>query len=397
MDTLDLGGHRFPGIWRALLPEDFAWMTPPREQRATCEDCYLVTLGDFAAACQCCTYSPQIPNFLVGLALKDPQSRGPMMRQIENGGALPRELVNSPGRFRRSVVLHDRGQFGRDPTAVCPFYDAEITDCRIYPYRNSVCATFVCAHDHGEAGEHYWLRLQQLVGHLEQAVAQWAMERVGYPHDRYVERLDGLSGKVEVCTDPATEGWSDEARRALWGDRLGREVEFFVRCADVVLETREDLYSIACNTRIRQAIVFEQAVKDWMPPELQHQVPTVADDEFGAEPVPSLYYKLELATRSLWQLPFGEGPVALAGSALIEDNAGEDAAARANDAWSHVVRTGDERWFLFPPEAAALRVFETPQFIDGDLLDRPEIAALPEPRQVLAIWLRRGLLRAVST
>ena len=163
METLEQGGHLFPGIWRHLLPEEFTWQTPPREHRATCDDCYLVTLGDFAADCQCCTYSPQIPNFLVGLALKDPRSRDAMMRQIEAGGALPRELVNAPGRFRRALALHEYGRFGRDTEATCRFYDRRTTQCRIYPYRNSVCSTFICAHDHGEDGEYYWERLQQLV------------------------------------------------------------------------------------------------------------------------------------------------------------------------------------------------------------------------------------------
>jgi Fe-S-cluster containining protein len=396
VETLEQGGHLFPGIWRHLLPEEFTWQTPPREHRATCDDCYLVTLGDFAADCQCCTYSPQIPNFLVGLALKDPRSRDAMMRQIEAGGALPRELVNAPGRFRRALALHEYGRFGRDTEATCRFYDRRTTQCRIYPYRNSVCSTFICAHDHGEDGEYYWERLQQLVGHLEQAVAQWAMGQAGYEHDRYIERLNALADRVESCTDPATETWSAEARRWLWGDRAGREVEFFVRCADVVLERREDLYSIACATRVRQAIVFEQAVADWMPAELRRQVPTVADDEYAAEPIPSLFYKLQLATRALWKLPFGEAPVALAPGLVVECNPGDDPVAQANASLTHVVRVGDERIFLSSVEAAALRLFEQPRILDERLLARPEITALPEPREVLAAWLRRAVLETKS-
>jgi Fe-S-cluster containining protein len=396
MPTLELGGHRFPGIWRHLLPEEFGWQTPPREHRATCEDCYLVTLGDFAAECQCCTYSPQIPNFLVGLALKDPRSRDAMMRQIEAGATLPREMVNSPGRFRSFLALHEAGRYGRDTTATCPFFDVGTTDCQIYLHRNSVCSTFICAHDHGEDGEFYWERLQQLVGHLEQSVAQWAMGQAGYEHDRYVERLNALADRVESCTDPSTANWSAEALRWMWGDRAGGEVEFFVRCADVVLERREELYSIACETRLRQAIVFERAVADWIPAELQHQVPTVADDEYAAEPISSLFYKLQLATRSLWKLPFGEAPVSLASGVAVERNARDDAVARANSSLSHVAIVGDVRLFLSSVEAAALRVFEQPQTIDERLLARPELTALPEPREVLAAWLRRAVLETTT-
>ncbi len=392
MKTLELGGHLFPGIWRHLLPEEFRWQTPPREHRSTCADCYMVTVGDFAAACQCCTYSPQIPNFLIGMALKDPASRDTMMRRIEAGGALPREMVNAPVRFRRFLALHEEGRFGRDVSAACPFFDLETTDCRIYPYRNSVCSTFICAHDHGEDGEYYWERLQQLVGHLEQAVAQWAMGEMGYDHDEYVRRLDALADRVELCSDPESGDWSPVALDALWGERRGREIEFFVGCADAVLANREDLVEIAGSTRIRQAIVFERAVKAWIPEELQHQVPTIADDEYGAEPIPSLTYKLQLATRTLWQLPFGEAPVALAEGVEILENPGDDPVARANRTRSHVASVGGERVFFHPIEAAALRLFEEAQPVDERLLDRPEITALPHPRETLAAWLRRGLL-----
>ncbi len=392
MKMLDLGGHRFPGLWRDLLPEEFLWLTPPREQRATCHDCFMVALGDFDAGCQCCTYHPQVANFMVGLALKDPESREAMEQQIAAGGALPRELVGAPGRFRESIALHAADRYGRDPEAVCPFFDQRTTHCQIYPYRNSVCATFTCAHDHGEAGEYYWDRLQQLVGTAEQAVAQWAMEQLGFPHDAYVDGLNALADGVESCTDPATGTWSIGARRSLWGDHLGREVEFFVQCADLVLENRADLFSIARDTRLRQAVVLEQAIRDWIPAELQEQVPTIADDEYGAEPVSSLLYKLQLAARSLWQLPFGEAPVALAAGASIGENAGTDRLSEIHRDCSHVVRLGADRLFLHPPEARALGVFEQPQVLDEDLMERPEITALPRPRESLAAWLRRGFL-----
>ena len=390
--TLDLGGHLFPAIWQNLLPEDFLWQTPPRERRATCDDCYMVALGEYAVNCQCCTYYPQISNYMVGLALKDPRSRGAMLREIVAGNALPRELVNAPGRFRQSIAMDAQDRFGREHDAICPFFDARTTHCHIYPYRNSVCSTFTCVHDHGASGKHYWERLQQLVGHAELAVAQWALDEIGFGHDRYVDGLDALADRIDTCTDPRTMAWTEDVRRAMWGDYLGREAEFFLRCADLVLEHRDELYTIACDTRLRQAIVFEQAVKDWIPEDVRAHVPAIAQDQYGAEPIPSLNYKLQLATRSLWQLPFGEGPVALAKGVSIEDNALDDRVSKANHAIPHVVGALDDRLFLDPVELLALCIFEQPQHIDGHLLARPEISALPQPRESLAVWLRRGVL-----
>jgi Fe-S-cluster containining protein len=390
--TIDVRGHLWPGLWKDLLAEEFEWMVPPRERRATCGDCYLVALGELAPDCQCCTYYPQIANFMVGLALKDPRSRPAMVAQIEAGGALPRELVNAPARFRRSVALYEREGFGQDHESICPFFDGGTTHCHVYPYRNSVCATFTCAHDHGGPGEHYWERLQQLVGHMEQALSQWAMDQLGVPHDRYVDALNGLADRIDDCSDPDTYLWASDALDLLWGERRGHEIEFFEQCADVVLEHRLELFGIASDTRLRHAIGYEQAVRDWMPTEIRDHVPQVAADEYAAEPIPSLHYKLQLAERGLWQLPFGDGPVGLAGGVVITDNPRDDLVSRVHTGAAFVARHAEDRMFLDPDEARALLLFTSPRILDGDLLERSELDALARPRESLAVWLRRGYL-----
>jgi len=178
----------------------------------------------------------------------------------------------------------------------------------------------------------------------------------------------------------------------MWGDLRGREAEFFTRCADLVLDHRDELYSIACDTRLRQAIGFEQAVEEWIPADIRSFVPAIAQDEYGVEPIPSLNYKLQLATRSLWQLPFGEGPVALAPGVSITPNPLDDPVSMAHGAQPHMARLHKDRSFLDPREVQALRLFERPRCIDEHLLERPEITALPRPRESLAIWLRQELL-----
>jgi len=364
--TVDVRGHLLPGMWQYLLPEGVQWLALPRELPADCDRCPMVARGEFAADCQCCTCYPQIPNFLVGLALKDPVSRPAMRRVVEAGGALPREMVAPPAVFARSVRLVSSGRFGQQRDPICPFFDGRTTHCAVYPYRNSVCSTFSCHHDHGETGEAFWERLQQLVGHLEQQIAQWAMDRLGFDHDRYVDILSGLADRVGACSDPDTGLWSEDARCALWGEHLGSEVAFFERCAELVLAHRGDLYDIACDTPLRQPVAFERAVRDGLPADLRDHVPAVAEHDLAAEPIPSLNYKLELAGRSLWQLPFGEGTWVLA--------SGVDLAAF------------DE------PERSALGLFASPRAVDGDLLDCAKIASLTHPRESLAVWLRRGVL-----
>ena len=389
--TLEIGDHGFPGLWATLLPEDFQWMTPPRERRATCADCFRVALGEYHQTTQCCTYYPQLSNFVVGLALRDPACREQVQRQIPIGG-LPLELTGSPERYRLSIATYHRDRFGKDPGAICPYLHRETHQCRMYPYRNSVCSTFFCVNDHDLAGAEFWERLQELVAHLEVALAQWAMDRLGFGHAFYVTRLDSLADRISACTDPATGGWSQEVRELLWGEYFGREVEFYRRCADLVMEHHADLHAIARDTPVRHAMEFERAIRQWMPEEIRGDVPPVPEGEGGGEPIPSLWYKLQLAHRNLWQLPFGETPVVLAAGADLQPNPRDDLEAQLDEDKEFVVRLEKARVFLTADQARALRLFETPQLLDERLLERPEITALDDPREFLAVFMRRSVL-----
>jgi len=300
-------------------------------------------------------------------------------------------MLNAPGRFLGRVRLLSDGRFGRDTSAVCPFFDPQTTHCRVYAYRNSVCSTFTCAYDHGRAGEVYWERLQQLVGHVELAISQWAMERLGYDPVLYTQRLNSLGDDIGACADPETGNWTEAARRVMWGEYLGREEDFLVACGAVVEAAKDRLYEIACEAKLREAVDFEEGLRDWIPVEIRKHVREITDEN-AVESIPSLNYKLQLATRTLWQLPFGEGRVALAEGADVEADGGEEDPAPLGPEYTHVVRVGDVRIHLRANEARALELFEQPRHIDGDLLEDPRIDALPAPRETLAIWLRRGVL-----
>ena len=63
-----------PGIWRYMLPEDFQWIQLPDERLTKCDNCPKVAIGEFACGFKCCTYFPEIPNFILGLAPPSPYS-----------------------------------------------------------------------------------------------------------------------------------------------------------------------------------------------------------------------------------------------------------------------------------------------------------------------------------
>ncbi len=376
-----------PGFWRYALPEEMQWTKLPAEHLATCDDCFWVAVGECHVECRCCTYFPQLPNFAVGLALKDPRCRARMLPLVQAGYVLPQGLLETPSLLLSAARAHADKLFGKVPELVCPFLDRSNQQCQIYPYRNSVCATFFCENDHGKAGEKSWEILQLFVGQLETILGQWAMEQVGLDSAAYIRRLDGLAG--EVGSLAADGGWFEKVRRHLWAEWFGREVEFLERCADQLMAHRQQLFTIACNLPLREPLAYERALRQWIPEPARSEVPAVSD--VAPTPLSALWYRVQLEYRRLWQLPFDEGPVRLADGVVITVNSGDDRrAVVCTGPW--MVRSGEQRIFVPESERRALNLFESPQTVGEALLQTPEFKALDDPRAFLSWCLRRKIL-----
>jgi len=397
---IQIGDARVPGAWRYLLPEDGLWLRLPGERWSSCDDCYRAALGDCRDDVRCCTYLPPLPNFMLGLALMNPVRSAPCSKGgpgtaevvgqiIDRGQTLPQGLAPTPEQFRAAVETNAADLFGHDTALVCPFMRGSDHGCAIHAFRNSICATYFCEHDHGEEGEAYWDALQALVGLVETVVAQWAMTEVGLDSDDYYTRLDATSDKIAELSAP--EGWSRQAREVLWGEWFGRERAFFEACAQQVMDHRDELFAIACATPLREARAYERAVHAWIPAGLRDELPPLSVGE--PVPIEALWYSLQLKTRQLWELPFNEGAVVLAPGAVVATNPRDDRASQLRSGWSSMITTGDDkRLYLTADEARALELFSAPQILGEALFARPEIKALDDARRLLAECLRRGLL-----
>jgi hypothetical protein len=161
-----------PPLYAAWV-EDLLGGSIPPETRATCHDCAMCEDGaDYQApdskffnpVTKCCTYLPEISNFLTGqiLADDDPaitKGRASIEARINAGVAVtPLGL----GRNQRYALLYDNMDvqvFGRAQSLRCPHYiDEQGGLCGIWKYRNSVCSTWFCRHVRGVAGESFGKR-----------------------------------------------------------------------------------------------------------------------------------------------------------------------------------------------------------------------------------------------
>jgi hypothetical protein len=284
-----------------VLPPLYAgWMDEllggpiPAETEATCENCAMCTEGPhrpagsdylFDPKTKCCTYIPELPNFLVGRILSDDDpalaaGRASVEKRLSEGLAVsPMGIGRSPTQRFMYALTAQTQAFGRNPDLRCPHYiEGQAGNCGIWRHRNSICATWFCKYVRGAVGAHFWRSLLQLLVTAEVNLIQWCICELDLGEGS-LQRVLGAPGPDVPRSDPICEGEldgrADEAtRRAVWGKWFARERAFFVECARRVegLSWREVAGLCGTQMRVQELLVrraYEQLLSDALPPALR--------------------------------------------------------------------------------------------------------------------------------
>jgi hypothetical protein len=216
-----------------------------RERLATCDRCIMLDPSSLAPEelynpkTKCCTYTPDLPNYLAGRILADtdpamqPARRFLEMRVAGGAGVTPISVAPTPV----YVHLYDHrapAAFGRTPILRCAFYVNDGGRCGIHQHRDGVCSTWFCKHNRAGSGRAFWTAIRNVFKVIERTLVWWAVDQsdldaaarlaiVGM--DQQVKQLDQF--QISGVASPAL-------RQHLWGNFAGREAEFFRGCAERV-------------------------------------------------------------------------------------------------------------------------------------------------------------------
>ncbi len=226
--------------------------------------------GNFDRDVKCCSYHPDLPNYLVGGVLQDASARrDDMAAAIARGiGVSPLGLAQPPA--SAAVYREAAAAFGTAHALRCPWYvpgganasstaesaaepaasAAAITSgqCGIWRHRPAVCATYFCKFERGAVSQAFWTATKALLLELELEVSLWCATQLdatgGLPNHR---------GRAQggISTADLDGGTDDASRRAQWGNWFGREAEFFVRCAELVATLGIDDVLVLAGPRLR--------------------------------------------------------------------------------------------------------------------------------------------------
>ena len=222
---------------------------PADEQTATCQSCAMLPPDGAAAEetdalffdprSKCCTYIPELPNFLVGRILLDttPEAapgRASIVARIEAGLQVTPLGLGKPPDFAVLYRTNTGELFGRAVDLRCPHYLTDSGGCGIWRHRMSTCGTWFCKYDRGEVGRHAWDSIRQLLRVVERALAVHCVRTLA-PHARALKRAQAESPVREPHLRAADLGGRLDAdeHRAVWGSFAGREQAFFEACGRI--------------------------------------------------------------------------------------------------------------------------------------------------------------------
>jgi hypothetical protein len=177
----------------------------------------------FSANTKCCTYMPDLPNFLIGLILSDDSSEFAAGRALFERQVLQWAVITPLGAYRPpnywAEYVRTFQSFGNNDGLRCPYYMHEQGGlCAIWLYRNSRCTTWFCKYDRYSVGVIFWKSMEFLLLNAEKALVQWCILNLGLEDS--LSKLFPPGGQV----DP----------RVSWGPWTGREREFFIECGKMV-------------------------------------------------------------------------------------------------------------------------------------------------------------------
>jgi len=330
-----------------LPPLYAAWMDEvlsgpiPSETDATCDNCAMLpddaeqtdSNQYFNPQTKCCTYLPELHNFLAGRILADEDTafakgRATVEARLKAGiGITPLGIGSTP---LYSLLYHNTsGVFGRAGSMRCPHYmEEEGGRCGVWKNRESICATWFCKHTRGAMGKNFWMKVLQLLSYIEKNISLWCVIQLDLGADA-LQTLLHLFNRPDAGKPDAKEidrKTDEQLHRIRWGKWYGRETEFYKECALLVNDLKwSDIENICgpelqIHTRLLQE-TYQKLVSEELPQRLKVGSFQLSSMEQGAFAVATYsgYDTMRLSKSVISVLPYFDGrPVAEVLDEIVE-------------------------------------------------------------------------------
>jgi hypothetical protein len=213
------------------------------EKKATCGDCLCSkpergNLPFYRKDLKCCTFQPFLPNYVVGALLEEGSG---WVKELIEGKIRQREYAMPMGLFvpvRYQVAFNRRGEtdFGNREEFLCPYFDHAGQRCGIWRHRGSVCTSYFCVSDRGEAGLRFWELLGEYLHVCEMVLAQDCVVSMGLPPECIDGQLEYINCATGTDEELASDSMSEVLFQNQWSEWSGSAEDFYRGCSKYVRE-----------------------------------------------------------------------------------------------------------------------------------------------------------------
>lgn len=249
-----------PEIYHPFLPEFFHQEIPP-EPFSDCSACPMISTGTesretegsrpFSRETKCCTFTPRIPNYMVGGILSDPElalsgAKERILQRLASGeGVFPDGLYPSRS-YNDYFIRHSETDFGRNKDLLCPYFNAGPFNCSIWKYREAICSFWYCKHLASTSGSGFWNSMIDYFKAIQDTLSEFAAAACG------LSMVYPFSGNGASQINPGRTSAPENLDYSLsWGSWEGREADYYLRCFEIIRELSEfraaELFSRAGN------------------------------------------------------------------------------------------------------------------------------------------------------
>lgn len=203
---------------------------------------------------KCCTFTPFIPNYLVGAILQNQLPGASVIRQRmeKRLGILPVGMV-APYHFQKEYLsaMKLKGTiqgFGQREDWLCPFYQTETNDCGIWQFRNSTCSTFFCQSVEQKKGMQFWSSMKNYLFLIETALLEEVLVLKDFSPRQISELLTWITMDQEY-QGPKQDMIPLAISRKLWNGYFAEQEKFFMDCYQLVQKmNRPDLKQMLAHS-----------------------------------------------------------------------------------------------------------------------------------------------------
>jgi hypothetical protein len=254
----------FPGFCHSLL-DPFFESELPKERLASCNNCYMTKKRHeqfkdvYNPKIKCCTYNPDLPNYLVGAILTNtnPKNKDGIQKILgkirARTGVSPHGLSPS----KKQQLMQDVGKrcFGKAKSLLCSYY--KNGRCSVWPYNGSVCRTFFCVSCKGFDGALFWDALREYISYIEDVLRIYSQYSLNMDIENIIRvNVNSRENLYALSVEDIDEEIDEKQYKKLWDKFMGKERDFYIRCYRVVNELSKKQFDEIKG--IREKILLER-------------------------------------------------------------------------------------------------------------------------------------------